>query len=185
MLPCCCWLQGGACPGRCPLLPPCVQVSNAVRSPSTSWLAGPPASWLDDFLSWLSPSLPQCCRAFPPKDPAGLESEPCPPPDQPPCTSQGSPCANCSVCFAAGHHPAPGVLVDGRPSLDQVSCCNSAHLLYGATSCKAILQEPRPMVLLGCVHLSASTLVRWQHRWQQLPAPPPPQERPPCPVRCR
>ena len=147
-LPDCCWLLGGVCSGRCLLLSPCVQVSNAARSPSTSWLAGPPASWLDDFLSWISPSLPQCCRAFPPKDPAGLESEPCPPPDQPPCTSQGSPCANCSVCFAAGHHPAPGVLVDGRPSLDQVTCCISAHPLHIATSCKAFLQELRPMVLL-------------------------------------
>lgn len=41
------------------------QVANAARSPATSYIAAPAASWLDDFLAWISPEIPRCCRAFP------------------------------------------------------------------------------------------------------------------------
>ena len=38
------------------------QVALAARSPRSSHIATAAASWLDDFVSWLSPSLPKCCR---------------------------------------------------------------------------------------------------------------------------
>jgi len=38
-------------------------VAQAARTPHRSRIATPAASWLDDFISWLSPSLPMCCRA--------------------------------------------------------------------------------------------------------------------------
>ncbi len=38
------------------------QIERAARQPTVSYIAAPPASWLDDFLSWVSPDIPQCCR---------------------------------------------------------------------------------------------------------------------------
>jgi hypothetical protein len=38
------------------------QVSQAARRPDETFIATGAASWLDDFLSWLSPALPKCCR---------------------------------------------------------------------------------------------------------------------------
>ena len=35
------------------------QVAQASRAPWSSWLATPAASWLDDFLTWASPEIPQ------------------------------------------------------------------------------------------------------------------------------
>ena len=35
------------------------QVAQAARAPWSSWLATPAASWLDDFLTWASPEIPQ------------------------------------------------------------------------------------------------------------------------------
>lgn len=84
------------------------QVSAASRAPWASWLATPAASWLDDFLAWASPDIPQCCRAF-------TNGTRCPPPDQPPCAGPAPPeaCGECAACFA------PGELPGGRPSLQQ------------------------------------------------------------------
>ena len=84
------------------------RVSQAARSPWSSYVASPAASWLDDFLSWASPDIPQCCRA-------AANGTRCPPPDQPPCSDDagGSACAGCAPCFA------PGDLPGGRPTLEQ------------------------------------------------------------------
>lgn len=32
------------------------------KRPSTSYLAAPPASWIDDFLQWTNPAFDSCCR---------------------------------------------------------------------------------------------------------------------------
>ncbi|KAL4457923.1 hypothetical protein ABPG75_012788 [Micractinium tetrahymenae] len=84
------------------------QISAASRAPWSSWLATPAASWLDDFLTWVSPEIPQCCRAF-------ANGTRCPPPDQPPCAGPAPPeeCGECTTCFAPGELPA------GRPTLAQ------------------------------------------------------------------
>lgn len=96
------------CPSPLPLTPPLGQVSAAARAPWSSWLATPAASWLDDFLTWASPEIPQCCRAF-------ANGTRCPPPDQPPCGGPAPPqeCGECATCFA------PGELPGGRPTLAQ------------------------------------------------------------------
>lgn len=39
------------------------RIAQAARAPQRTYLASGAASWVDDFLSWLSPSLPKCCRA--------------------------------------------------------------------------------------------------------------------------
>lgn len=82
------------------------QVSQLSRSPWSSYVASPAASWLDDFLSWASPDIPQCCRA-------AANGTRCPPPDQPPCADDPAACAGCAPCFAAGDLPG------GRPTLRQ------------------------------------------------------------------
>lgn len=38
------------------------QISQAARRPDESFIATGAASWLDDFLSWINPALPKCCR---------------------------------------------------------------------------------------------------------------------------
>lgn len=76
------------------------------RSPWISHLSGPASSWLDDFISWTSPEIPQCCRVFP-------NGTACPPPDQPPCRiidpDEGPMdtgiCKDCKPCFS----PSPEV----------------------------------------------------------------------------
>ena len=80
-----------------------MQIDAAARSPWTSMLAGPAASWLDDFMAWTNPEIPQCCRAFP-------NGTACPPPDQPPCSDDPEACAACTTCYV------PGDLPDGRPA---------------------------------------------------------------------
>ncbi|KAL6768530.1 SSD3 [Auxenochlorella protothecoides x Auxenochlorella symbiontica] len=96
------------------------EVSRAALAPWQSFLAAPAASWLDDFITWLSPDAPLCCRQHggdlgggilglgPNPDPAY-----CPPPDQEPCASDPTACADCRPCLG------PGELSDGRPTLAQ------------------------------------------------------------------
>jgi hypothetical protein len=79
------------------------QVSAAAREPWATYLATPAASWLDDFLTWISPEIPQCCRQF-------SNGTRCPPPDQPPCSADPGACSACSACLAPGQL-GPG----GRP----------------------------------------------------------------------
>ena len=95
-------------------MPSSLQVASAARTPSQTYIASPAASWLDDFLSWISPEIPRCCRAFPKDDSY------CPPPDQPPCSVNASTCANCTTCFRATGPPGPTLLKQGRPTLKQV-----------------------------------------------------------------
>lgn len=76
------------------------RISEASRSPWNSWLASPASSWLDDFISWSSPQIPQCCRVF-------KNGTACPPPDQWPCfdptildVDQSTHlCDECEACF--------------------------------------------------------------------------------------
>ena len=93
--------------------PASLQVALAARVPQASYIAAPAASWLDDFLAWISPEIPRCCRAFPGGDR-------CPPPDQPPCNASAAACAGCTACFRAAGPPGGDLLVGGRPSVEQV-----------------------------------------------------------------
>ncbi|CAL8466999.1 g6535 [Coccomyxa elongata] len=88
-------------------------VANAARTPQQTYIAAPAASWLDDFLSWISPEIPRCCRSF-------EDGTYCPPPDQPPCSVNASTCTECTTCFRASGPPGPDLLSGGRPSLHQV-----------------------------------------------------------------
>lgn len=52
-----------------------VQISQASLMAKSSYIAKPAASWLDDFLIWLSPDAFSCCRKF-------VNESYCPPDDQ-------------------------------------------------------------------------------------------------------
>jgi hypothetical protein len=52
-----------------------LKVSRASLVPESSYIAKPAASWLDDFLVWLSPEAFGCCRKF-------MNGTYCPPDDQ-------------------------------------------------------------------------------------------------------
>eukprot|EP00249_Psilotum_nudum_P020094 c27562_g2_i2 orf=166-3330(+) len=88
------------------------QLSKAAKNPERSFIAKPAASWLDDFLVWISPDAFGCCRKFP-------SGQYCPPDDQPPCCVEGDycgiteTCKNCTTCFLHSD------LQDGRPSTEQ------------------------------------------------------------------
>ena len=118
-----------------------MQVSAAAREAGRTFIADPPASWLDDFLSWLSPGLPHCCR----EDPQGQQ---CPPPDQFPCNTSASACADCATCFTTGSGPDPRVLPHNRPTLQQVIL-----FLHHTVSC-----ESRPAVSARCLNSSFAAL---------------------------
>ncbi|KAI3725546.1 hypothetical protein L1987_65336 [Smallanthus sonchifolius] len=75
------------------------EISKASLVPTSSYIAKPAASWLDDFLVWVSPEAFGCCRKF-------TNETYCPPDDQPPCcsSSDGSctvngVCKDCTTCF--------------------------------------------------------------------------------------
>ncbi|KAI8010348.1 hypothetical protein LOK49_LG06G00491 [Camellia lanceoleosa] len=55
-------------------------LSEASLMPESTHIAKPAASWLDDFLVWMSPEAFGCCRKF-------VDGSYCPPDDQPPCCS--------------------------------------------------------------------------------------------------
>ena len=52
-----------------------LQISRASLTPESSHIAKPAASWLDDFLVWMSPEAFGCCRKF-------INGSYCPPDDQ-------------------------------------------------------------------------------------------------------
>ena len=52
-----------------------LQISRASLVPKSSYIAKPAASWLDDFLVWISPEAFSCCRKF-------INGSYCPPDDQ-------------------------------------------------------------------------------------------------------
>lgn len=89
------------------------EITKASLIPESSYIAKPAASWLDDFLIWLSPEAFSCCRKF-------VNDSYCPPDDQPPCCQSNtgscgisSICKDCTTCF---RHTD---LHDGRPSTAQ------------------------------------------------------------------
>ncbi|XP_031382221.1 NPC intracellular cholesterol transporter 1 [Punica granatum] len=89
------------------------EISRASSTPESSYIAKPAASWLDDFLVWLSPEAFGCCRKF-------INGTYCPPDDQPPCCSPdeglcgfGGVCKDCTTCFRRSD------LLNGRPSTTQ------------------------------------------------------------------
>ncbi|PRQ25180.1 putative protein patched/dispatched [Rosa chinensis] len=89
------------------------EISRASLTPESSYIAKPAASWLDDFLVWISPEAFGCCRKF-------LNASYCPPDDQPPCCSPddgpcglGGVCKDCTTCFRHSD------LIDDRPSTAQ------------------------------------------------------------------
>lgn len=89
------------------------EIARASLMPESSYIAKPAASWLDDFLVWISPEAFGCCRKF-------TNGSYCPPDDQPPCCApdEGScqavgVCKDCTTCF---HHSE---LHNDRPSTEQ------------------------------------------------------------------
>ncbi|KAI3797062.1 hypothetical protein L1987_39752 [Smallanthus sonchifolius] len=89
------------------------EISKASLVPKSSYIAKPAASWLDDFLVWVSPEAFGCCRKF-------TNGTYCPPDDQPPCcsSSDGScsvngVCNDCTTCFRHSD------LQDDRPTTRQ------------------------------------------------------------------
>lgn len=83
------------------------QITLASRSPHRTSIATPASSWIDDFSSWISPSLPKCCRVH--LTPDG----PCPPPDQAPCSLDPSLCSDCHACVSEAFD-------GGRPTTAQI-----------------------------------------------------------------
>lgn len=89
------------------------EISRASLEPESTYIAKPAASWLDDFLVWLSPEAFGCCRKF-------INGSFCPPDDQPPCCSPdegpcglGGACKDCTTCFRHSD------LVNDRPNTVQ------------------------------------------------------------------
>ncbi|KAK9129235.1 hypothetical protein Sjap_009722 [Stephania japonica] len=89
------------------------EIAKASSSPESSYIAKPAASWLDDFLVWMSPEAFGCCRKF-------TNGSYCPPDDQPPCCSPdegvcdlGGVCKDCTTCFRHSD------LQDDRPTTEQ------------------------------------------------------------------
>ncbi|KAJ4811770.1 Niemann-Pick C1-like protein 1 [Rhynchospora pubera] len=90
------------------------QITQASFDAKSTFIAKPAASWLDDFLVWLSPDAFSCCREF-------VNQSYCPPDDQAPCcemndgtcTTSTGVCSNCTTCFLHSD------LKDGRPSTSQ------------------------------------------------------------------
>ncbi|THG07014.1 hypothetical protein TEA_022929 [Camellia sinensis var. sinensis] len=76
-----------------------LQIARASLTPESSYIAKPAASWLDDFLVWISPEAFGCCRKF-------TNGSYCPPNDQPACCPPdsgscgiGGVCKDCTTCF--------------------------------------------------------------------------------------
>lgn len=89
------------------------EITRASLAAESTYIAKPAASWLDDFLIWLSPEAFSCCRKF-------VNGSYCPPDDQPPCCQAGDGscgiggiCKDCTTCFRHSD------LHDGRPSTMQ------------------------------------------------------------------
>ncbi|XAR73057.1 hypothetical protein NMG60_11019915 [Bertholletia excelsa] len=89
------------------------EIARASLAPESTHIAKPAASWLDDFLVWISPEAFGCCRKF-------VNGSYCPPDDQPPCCSPDEGfcdldgiCKDCTTCFLHSD------LSNGRPSTSQ------------------------------------------------------------------
>ncbi|KAJ6921049.1 NPC intracellular cholesterol transporter 1-like [Populus alba x Populus x berolinensis] len=89
------------------------EIARASLTPESTYIAMPAASWLDDFLVWISPEAFGCCRKF-------TNGSYCPPDDQFPCCSSdtgscglGGVCKDCTTCFRHSD------LNNDRPSTSQ------------------------------------------------------------------
>ncbi|KAF5832735.1 hypothetical protein DUNSADRAFT_11285 [Dunaliella salina] len=87
------------------------QVASAARTPSTSYIAAPAASWLDDFMAWLNPGLTKCCRRHtgaPPSPSPSPAPSPSPKPSPSPSPSPApSPSPKPSPAPSPSPSPAP------------------------------------------------------------------------------
>ncbi|CAK7346026.1 unnamed protein product [Dovyalis caffra] len=89
------------------------EIARASLTPESSYIAMPAASWLDDFLVWISPEAFGCCRKF-------TNGSYCPPDDQASCCSSDTGscglagvCKDCTTCFRHSD------LNNDRPSTSQ------------------------------------------------------------------
>ncbi|KAK8623227.1 hypothetical protein V6N13_118115 [Hibiscus sabdariffa] len=114
------------------------EIARASLTPESSYIAKPAASWLDDFLVWLSPEAFGCCRKF-------TNGSYCPPGDQPPCCSANDAtcglsevCKDCTTCFRHSdlHNDRPSTaqfreklpwFLEALPSAD---CSKGGHGAY-------------------------------------------------------
>lgn len=114
------------------------QIAKASSTPETSYIAKPAASWLDDFLVWISPEAFGCCRKF-------TNATYCPPDDQPPCCSSnngvcslGGVCKDCTTCFRHSElqndRPSTTQFKDKLPwflnALPSAACAKGGHGAY-------------------------------------------------------
>ncbi|XP_039000502.1 NPC intracellular cholesterol transporter 1-like [Hibiscus syriacus] len=114
------------------------EIARASLASESSYIAKPAASWLDDFLVWVSPEAFGCCRKF-------TNGSYCPPDDQPPCCSANDStcglsevCKDCTTCFRHSdlHNDRPSTsqfreklpwFLDALPSAD---CSKGGHGAY-------------------------------------------------------
>ncbi|KHN20111.1 Niemann-Pick C1 protein [Glycine soja] len=114
------------------------EIVRAALVPDTSYIAKPAASWLDDFLVWVSPEAFGCCRKF-------TNGSYCPPDDQPPCCAPGESscvsvrtCKDCTTCFRHSdlHNDRPSTtqfrekLPWFLSSLPSADCAKGGHGAY-------------------------------------------------------
>ncbi|XP_074263841.1 uncharacterized protein LOC141586488 isoform X2 [Silene latifolia] len=89
------------------------EIIKASLVPESSYIAKPAASWIDDYLVWVSPEAFGCCRKF-------ANGSYCPPDDQPPCCAPDQVtcgvselCKDCTTCFLHSE------LINDRPTTAQ------------------------------------------------------------------
>uniref|UniRef100_A0A0D6QVW6 SSD domain-containing protein n=1 Tax=Araucaria cunninghamii TaxID=56994 RepID=A0A0D6QVW6_ARACU len=114
------------------------EISRAALTPESSYIARPAASWLDDFLVWLSPEAFGCCRKF-------MNGTYCPPDDQAPCCAEGDnycgvsdTCKDCTTCFLhsdlIGNRPSTKQFREKLPwflnALPSADCSKGGHAAY-------------------------------------------------------
>lgn len=114
------------------------EIARASLTPESSYIAKPAASWLDDFLVWISPEAFGCCRKF-------TNGTYCPPNDQPPCCpaddgscSLGGVCKDCTTCFRhsdlQSDRPSTSQFREKLPwflsSLPSADCAKGGHGAY-------------------------------------------------------
>ncbi|CAN1781821.1 NPC intracellular cholesterol transporter 1 [Linum perenne] len=118
------------------------EIARESLRPESSHIAKPAASWLDDFLVWISPEAFGCCRKF-------NNGTYCPPNDQPPCCDSGSGsglglcslgglCKDCTTCFRHSDlnndRPSTNQFMEKLPwflnSLPSADCAKGGHGAY-------------------------------------------------------
>ncbi|KAL5984216.1 NPC intracellular cholesterol transporter 1 [Asimina triloba] len=140
-----------------------MQISRASLVPDSSYIAKPAASWLDDFLVWLSPEAFGCCRKF-------TNGSYCPPDDQARtcpacCAGDGTcgisgPCKDCTTCFRDsdlyGGRPSTAQFKEKLPwflnALPSADCAKGGRGAYSnGVDLNGQLSSPSPMATLNSV----------------------------------